>query len=222
MLDVRLLIAYDSWDGHCAHAAARLASGASDVGADVRLKQVTDCERKDFRDLDGLVLGSPVHQRGMSWPMKRFIDDLCEPSWFYDDMVGRVCGVFTTGGGHGDVGGGCEMAQISMLANLAAMGCVMVPFPKLTLGFDVAGMHWGPHIRITSTDMAPLAPDELPQEALDAVYHHGAAVARVGAALKERAAQGVLFDAGGKFPPPEVLRARSAEDGKNGAQGVGR
>ncbi|WZT99594.1 hypothetical protein LIX17_17755 [Mycobacterium avium subsp. hominissuis] len=33
----------------------------------------------------------------MSWPMKKFIDELCEPSWFYDDMVGRACGVFTTG-----------------------------------------------------------------------------------------------------------------------------
>ncbi|ATQ40820.1 hypothetical protein B4U45_22605 [Mycobacterium persicum] len=218
-MSIQLLVAYDTSDGHCAYAGQHLARGARAAGADVRLRQVTSCHRSDFRDLDGLILGSPVHQRGMSWPMKKFIDELCEPSWFYDDMVGRACGVFTTGGGHGNVGGGCEMAQLSMLANLAAMGCVMVPFPKCTRGFDVAGMHWGPHIRVTSDDMTPLQPHELPEEALDAVYHHGAAICRIAEALKRRALDGQLFDAGGRFPSREVLSVRSDHDGDAGAQG---
>lgn len=216
---MRLLVAYDSWDGHCAVVARRLAEGARSAGADPILKRVTEIVRTDIKGLDGLVMGSPVHQRGMSWQVKKFIDEICEPAWFYDELVGRVGGVFTTGGGHGDAGGGCEMAQLSILANLAACGCVLVPFAKLTRGFDVAGMHWGPHVRITGQDMVPIPPDKLPTEALDGAFHHGAAVARVGLALKRQAAdEGRLFDAGARFPSSALRAERSAHDGANAAQ----
>lgn len=218
-MSTRVLIAYDFLDGHCAHVAARVAEGVQNAGASAIMKKVTETVRADFRDLDGLILGSPVHQRGMSWQMKKFIDEMCEPSWFYDDMVGRVCGVFTTGGGHGDAGGGCELAQLSMLGNLASMGMIMVPFPKITRGFDFAGMHWGPHVRITGPDMQPLPPQQLNAEALEGGYHHGAAIARVAAALKQKSAVAAIFDGGGRFPPPELLRDRSAKEDANGAQG---
>jgi NAD(P)H dehydrogenase (quinone) len=215
---VKLLIAYDSWDGHCAVVARYLADGAVAAGAAALLKPVGEIVRADFQGLDGLVTGSPVHQRGMSWPMKKFIDEICEPAWFHDELVGRVGGVFSTGGGHGDAGGGCELAQLSMLANLAACGCVLVPFAKTARGFDVAGMHWGPHVRITTPDMAPLAPEALPAEALEGAFHHGAAIARVGHALKAQAARGPLFDGGARFPSPELRAHRAAMGGTNVAQ----
>lgn len=219
---MRLLVAYDSWDGHCAVVARHLGDGARSVGANVSVMRVTDIVRHDLRDLDGLVTGSPVHQRAMSWQMKKFIDEICEPAWFYDELVGRVGGVFTTGGGHGDAGGGCEMAQLSMLANLAACGCVLVPFAKLTRGFDVAGTHWGPHVRITGADMDPLAPEALPAEALEGAFHHGAAIARIGHALKLQAASGTLFDTGARFPSPALRARRAAQEGANAAQGAPR
>jgi NAD(P)H dehydrogenase (quinone) len=109
------------------------------------------------------------------------------------------------------------MAQISMLANLAACGCVLVPFAKVTRGFDVAGMHWGPHVRITGADMIPLAPEALPAEALEGAFHHGAAIARVAGALKRQSADGRLFDRGARFPSPE-LRAEGARRDGMGAQ----
>lgn len=215
---MRLLVAYDSWDGHCAVVAERLAGGARSAGAEAIVKRVTEIVRADFKGLDGLVTGSPVHQRSMSWQMKKFIDEICEPGWFWDELVGRVGGMFTTGGGHGDAGGGCEMAQLGMLANLAACGCVLVPFAKLTRGFDVAGMHWGPHVRITDEDMVPLSPDALSDEALEGAYHHGAAIARVGLALKRQATEVRLFDDGARFPSAELRAHRAAQDGANAAQ----
>ncbi len=121
-----------------------------------------------------------------------------------------------------EAGGGAEMAQLSMLANLAAMGCVIVPFPKVTRGFDVAGTHRGTHVRVTGADMPPLAPDALPGEALDAAFHHGAVIARVGAALKAKAAAGPLFDGGARFPSPELRAQRSEHDGMAAAQGYPR
>jgi NAD(P)H dehydrogenase (quinone) len=215
---MRVLVAFDSWDGHCASIAERIAAGVRSAGGDPIVKRVTEIVRADMKDLDGLVTGSPVHQRAMSWQMKKFMDEICEPAWFYDELVGRVGGVFTTGGGHGDAGGGCEMAQLGLLANLAACGCVLVPFAKSTRGFDVAGMHWGPHVRITGEDMVPLAPDKLLDEALEGALHHGATIARVGHALKRQAAEGRLFDGGARFPSTDLRAHRAEQDGANAAQ----
>lgn len=120
----------------------------------------------------------------MSWEIKRFIDLVCEPSWFYDDMVGRVGAVFTTGGGHGECGAGCELAQISILSNFASLGMIIVTHPKTTPGFNVAGMHWGPHIRTNSPTLEPTPPEGMDAEALLAPFHHGANVGRVTAALR--------------------------------------
>jgi NAD(P)H dehydrogenase (quinone) len=186
----------------------------------VNLQSVSHVARDDVRDIDALVLGSPVHQRSMSWPMKKFIDEICEPAWFFDELVGRAGGVFTAGGGHGNAGAGCEMAQLSLLANLAACGCVIVPFPKCTEGFDVAGMHWGPHIRTTSMDMTPLAADRLPTEALRGAYYHGSAIAKVAAALKDTRDAGKLFASGGQFPSAEIRAARRATEAMKGAKGL--
>jgi NAD(P)H dehydrogenase (quinone) len=183
------------------------------TGTQVLLKSVDEVQRDDLKECDALVLGSPVHQRTMSWEMKRFIDLICEPSWFFDDMVGRVGGVFTTGGGHGDVGGGCELTQISLLGNLAALGMVIVPLPKTTPGFEYAGMHWGPHIRLLKPGIEPTPeatqPTLMDAEGLKAAFHHGANIARVAMALRDQ----TLMAQGNVFPSLEVRQIRSQMEG---------
>ena len=44
------------------------------------------------------------------------------------------------GGGYGNMGAGCELAQLGMLSAMAACGMVLVTLPKTTPGFEVAGM----------------------------------------------------------------------------------
>ena len=218
----RVLVVHHSMMGHTAAAADRLVSGVQSV-SDVEcvskrvladgVAEGNAATREDFRNADALVLGCPVHQRNVSWEMKRFIDLHCEPSWFWDDMVGRVGGVFATGGGHGGAGGGAELAQLGLLANLASMGMILVSHPKTTPGFDVAGMHWGPQVRTGGPKLEPDAPDHMDPQALDALFHYGAAVARVTAALKRGAAGERLMPSGNVSPSPDAREARHKQDG---------
>lgn len=169
--------------------------------------------REDFRDADALILGCPVHQRNVSWEMKRFIDLHCEPSWFWDDMVGCVGGVFATGGGHGGAGGGAELAQLGMLSNLASMGMILVSLPKTTPGFDVAGMHWGPQVRTGGPKMEPDAPDHMDTQALETLFHYGATVARVTTALIRGAKGEPLMAVGNVSPSANARAGRTKQDG---------
>jgi len=192
---VRVLILVDSWMGHTARVAERVADGVRSQGGEALTRSADEATRADLQGADALVMGSAVHQRTMTWKMKRFVDEVCEPAWFYDDVVGRVGAVFTAGGGHGQAGGGAEMTQLSMLANLAACGMVLVPLPKTTPGFEHAGMHWGPTIKATDDAMQPLDPGAMDAEAQEAFFHHGANVARVAARLR-----GLQFAGGNRWP----------------------
>lgn len=177
---VQVLIVIDSWTGHTARVGQRVADGVRAEGGVASIRSADDATRADVQATDALMMGSAVHQRAMTWKMKRFVDEVCEPVWFYDDVVGRVGAVFTAGGGHGQAGGGAELAQLGMLANLAACGMVLVPLPKTTPGFEHAGVQWGPTIKATGEGMQPVEPDAMDAEAQEAFFHHGANVVRVG------------------------------------------
>lgn len=207
---VRVLIVVDSWQRHTAHVADRVVDGVRDAGGEPVLRSADAATRADVRAADALVLGSAVHQRAMTWRMKRFVDEVCEPAWFYDDVVGRVGAVFTAGGGHGQAGGGAESAQVGMLANLAALGMVLVSLPKSTPGFEHGGMHWGPTIKTTTDAMRPLDPADLDAEAQQAFVHHGANVVRVAERLR-----GLALASGNRWPSAADRQARAdAERGR--------
>ncbi len=206
---VRVLIVVDSWQGHTARVAERFAEGVAGAGATPVTVAADAATRANLLSADALVMGSAVHQRGMTWKMKRFVDEVCEPAWFYDDLVGKVGAVFTAGGGAGSAGGGAEAAQLGMLTNLAALGMVLVTLPKDTPGSEHGGIHWGPTIRTTTSAMEPIAPGDLAPEAMVAYFHHGANVARVAGRLR-----GLTLAAGNQLPTPEVRAGRaSAERG---------
>jgi len=199
----RVLIVVDSWQGHTARVAGRVADGVRSEGGSVILRSADEATRADLLGADALVMGSAVHQRAMTWKMKRFVDEVCEPAWFYDDLVGRVGAAFTAGGGAGGAGGGAEAAQLGMLTNLAACGMILVPLPKDTPGFEHGGTQWGPTIKTTTEDMQPLAPDAMPAEQQVAFFHHGANVVRVARSLR-----GLTLAAANRMPSPEVRAMR--------------
>ena len=102
------------------------------------------------------------------------------------------------------------MAQLTMLANLAACGMVMVPLPKCTPGFEHAGVHWGPTVKATDPDMKPLDPGAMDAEAMEAFFHHGANVARVAARLR-----GLQLASGNRWPSARDREERAkAEAGR--------
>jgi NAD(P)H dehydrogenase (quinone) len=191
-----------------------VADGVRAEGGQVIIRSADDATRADLMAADALIMGSAVHQRAMTWKMKRFVDEVCEPAWFYDDLVGRVGAVFTAGGGAGDAGGGAEAAQLGMLTNLAACGMILVSLPKDTPGGEFGGIQWGPTIKTTNEAMEPIPPEQMAEDRQIAFFHHGANVVRVAQRL-----HGLTLAAAGRMPSLE-MRAMRTEAEKNHPPGT--
>jgi len=196
----RVLVVYATTQGNTRDLANAVVDGASSVpGVTVVVREATAATLDDARVCDALILGSPVRHRTADARVKRFVEDVCERLWLTDEMVGKVGATFTVGGGYGDAGAGCELAQLGMLAAMAANGMVLVTLPKTTPGFARAGMHWGVHGRSGGSDMTP---QPLADDMLSCARHHGANVARVAQALRHRQ----LLAEGNVAPPRDVAQ----------------
>lgn len=194
-----VLVVFTTTIGNTGRMAQSVADGARSVdGCTVTLKSAEDAGLEDGRSCDCLILGSPVRHRSADARVKAFIERVLEQLWLTDEMVGKVGGVFTVGGGYGSAGAGCDVTQVGMLAAMAACGMVLVPFPKTSPGSEVAGSHWGPNGRSGGMRMEP---DGVSDAMLEAAWHHGASVARVAARLKGTA----WFATGNKAPSDELV-----------------
>lgn len=195
-----ILIVYTSTLGNTRKMAEAVADGARSVAeTEVLLKEAHEATKADVRVCDALILGSPIRHRTADSRIKKFIEDVCEQLWLTDEMVGKVGGVFTVGGGYGDCGAGCELAQLGLHGVFAAGGMILVTLPKTTPGFQVAGMHWGAHGRSGGPAMEPVG---ITDAMLEAGWHHGANIARVAAALKGKE----LLATGNVAPSPELVK----------------
>lgn len=143
----------------------------------IALEQLKD----ETRRADAILMGTPMRHRSADARIKKYIEDVIEQLWLTDEMVGKVGGVFSVGGGYGNTGAGCEIAQLGMLAAMAGVGMILVSLPKTTPGAEVAGSHWGPHGRSGGPGMEPIG---ITDEMMTCGFHHGANVARVALALK--------------------------------------
>lgn len=196
----KILIVYTTSFGNTQKMAQAVADGAKSViETEVNLKSTDEATKDDVKACNALILGSPIRHRTADARIKKFIEDTLEQLWLTDEAVGKVGGVFTVGGGYGNMGAGCELAQLGMLGAIAACGMILVTLPKTTPGFQVAGMHWGPNGRSGDEIMKPVG---ITEEMMQAGYHHGANVARV---AKELAGK-ELMARGNVAPPPEVLK----------------
>ena len=194
----KILIVYTTSIGNTRKMAQAVTDGAKSIETAVTLKSSDEATINDVRACNALILGSPIRHRTADARIKKFIEDTLEQLWLTDELVGKVGGVFSVGGGYGDMGAGCELAQLGMLSAMAACGMILIPLPKTTPGFDVAGMHWGPNGRSGDKVMKPVG---ITKEMMEAGYHHGANIARV---TKELAGK-KLMALGNIVPPSEVL-----------------
>ena len=196
----KILIVYTTSLGNTQKMAQAVADGASSVeAAEVTLKSSDGATKDDVKNCDALIMGSPIRHRTADARIKKFIEDTLEQLWLTDELVGKVGGVFTVGGGYGNMGAGCELAQLGMLSAMAGCGMIIVTLPKTTPGFGVAGMHWGPNGRSGGAVMEPVG---ITEEMTQTGYHHGANIARVTEEIKGKN----LFAKGNVAPPPEVLK----------------
>lgn len=188
-----VLIVYASQFGKTDKLAQSVAEGAASVTNTTVTLRIANEETVDevcpadevtideVRRCDALILGSHVHMGMLDWRIKKFIDSSVYLLWFDDELVGKVAGVFATGGGCGDAGSGVELTQIAMFSSLAECGMILVPFPRSSLGSELIGSRWGPYAR--SGESPLVEPDWIHEERLEAGRQYGATVARVAAAL---------------------------------------
>lgn len=172
----RILIVYASDYGNTKKMAEAVAEGVRSTGAEALVKEADQATKEDLLGSDGLIMGSPVHMGSPDWRVKKFIDTVCSGLWMKDALIGRVGGVFASGGGFGSAGAGVEITLIAMLNNLAELGMMMVPLPKNTPEFKSGGIQWGPYGRSQGTGMEQTG---VSKEALKVAFQHGANIARV-------------------------------------------
>ena len=162
-----------------AHATAEGVGTVS--GASAILKTAEEVTAEDFTAADGVLFGSPVHMGSMDWRVKSMIDKVCGPLWAKDALIGKVAGVFVSGGGIGGGGAGGELTQVSLLNNAAELGMVIIPLPKTSPGYIDGATQWGPYGRAHNHEGKPVG---LTDAQLVASRAHGANVARAALALK--------------------------------------
>lgn len=178
----KVLVIYESDYGNTKKVAEAIVAGASSVsGTQTTLKTAEEVTIEDMTSHDAYIIGSPVHMGSPGWRVKKFIDTVCSKLWMKDALVGRVGAVFSTGSGFGNAGGGCELTMLALLNNFAELGLILVPLPKNTPGYPLAGLQWGPYDRSAGPNMEQTG---VTQESLEVAKHHGANVARVATALQ--------------------------------------
>ncbi len=120
-----VLVLYHTESGNTGRMAQLVAEGASHVpGTQVRLKPIADAGRDDILWCDGIALGSPTHVGVLSWPMKKFWDDLVDDLW--GEIDGKIGCAFSSSGGWG---GGSEIACLSLLIVLINYGFLVFGVP---------------------------------------------------------------------------------------------
>jgi NAD(P)H dehydrogenase (quinone) len=171
---VKILVVVASQTGRTARLADAFAEGARAAAAEVRVLRAEDAGPEQVDDLDALALGSGVHMGGIESSMRQFFERLA-PVWMQGRLIGKLGAAFVSAGA-GARGGG-ELALISLLANLAEHGMLLVPMHSRLEGFASAGCHWGP-VAWTNPRSGKAGPTEAHLEACRA---HGRWVAECAA-----------------------------------------
>lgn len=120
-----ILVVYTSTLGNTQKMAEAVADGARSLASTtVVLREATEATREEVRMCEALLLGTPLRHRSADARIKQFIENTIEILWLTDDLVGKVGGVFSVGGGYGNAGAGVEIAQLGLLAAMAAAGMI--------------------------------------------------------------------------------------------------
>jgi NAD(P)H dehydrogenase (quinone) len=121
----RILVVYHSETGNTRLMAELVADGAGSVpDTEVRLLSVAEASADDLLWCDGVALGSPTCLGTISWQMKRFLDEMCEPCW--PEIEGKIGAAFSSEGG---LEGGGELTCLALLSTLMNFGLLTFGIP---------------------------------------------------------------------------------------------
>jgi len=178
---VNILIVFHSDYGNTKKMAEAIAAGARATGLarDIVSRTADEARLEDLCGADVIFFGTPVHMGSMAWPMKKLIDQAGK-LWMEGGLEGKVGGVFATGGGFGNAGGGVETTMVALHAHFLEQGMIVVGFPKSLPGYADGGLHWGAYGRSGNHEGMPATVSEA---ALVAARSYGAHVVEVASRL---------------------------------------
>jgi len=116
-----ILIVYFSHGGNTRKMAEAIAQGLREEGLEATLRRVDEVEIDEVAAADGLILGSPCYFGNMAADMKRFLDESIK-LFGKGELEGKPGGAFVSTGG---IGGGGELALMSLLAGQLIHGMVI-------------------------------------------------------------------------------------------------
>jgi len=117
--DLKILVVYDSKGGSTEKMAFAVAKGAEAEGAQVAVKRAENVQLEDFKDADGVVMGSPTYFGQMSSNLKHAIDDSIQ---VHTKLTGKVGAAFTSSGG---TASGAETTLLSILQAMLIHGMII-------------------------------------------------------------------------------------------------
>ncbi|MBN1871737.1 MAG: NAD(P)H-dependent oxidoreductase [Candidatus Omnitrophica bacterium] len=126
----KVLVVYYSRSGNTKKMAGLIAGHLKNHGNEVQLKNVKDARPADFKEVDGIIIGSPTYYGGMSAEIKKLLDDSVA---LHGRLDGKIGAAFTSAG---NTGGGNETTILSILMAMLIHGFIIQGDPK--------GSHYGP------------------------------------------------------------------------------
>lgn len=145
----KILVLFYSMYGHIFKMANSVADGVVEEGGEVKLMQVAELipekfwdenlrktkdlikdipvadPRKDLKDIDGIIIGTPTRFGNMSAQMRNFWDQT-GGEWFTGTLIGKPAAIFTSSATQH---GGQETTIISTMITLLHHGCILVGLP---------------------------------------------------------------------------------------------
>ena len=133
----KVLIVYYSRTGNTEKMANLVKEGAESEGVEVTCKKVQDIVVNELLDVQGIIVGSPVHYGSMSAEIKRLFDDSVK---LHGNLEGKVGGAFASSV---NIGGGNETTIMDILKCMLIHGMIIQGVYQ--------GDHYGP-VAIGSPD----------------------------------------------------------------------
>jgi NAD(P)H dehydrogenase (quinone) len=125
MVQVNVLVAYDSLTGNVEKMANEIAEGCIAAGALVDIMRVENIDQDTVQNYDAFAFGSPTHCGTMSIKMNEFFNRTLH-SKHWGKMGYKVAIPFTSSGG---LGGGNEIVLLSLISTILNFGMMTFGVP---------------------------------------------------------------------------------------------
>ena len=116
----KVLVTYYSRSGNTEKMAKLISDRLKNHGVEVTLKKVQNAKPEDFKDVDGIIIGSPTYYGSMAAEVKKLLDDSVK---LHGQLDGKVGAAFSSAA---NTAGGNETTVLSILNAMLIHGFIIV------------------------------------------------------------------------------------------------